>query len=162
LEAKEGFVNITLTKLKINRALSEETDCFSATIMVNGVAVGDVVNRGGGGSHEYHWNKPEVGRDIEAWAAQQSTEFDFEKLDQVIDDLRLNLEVEKQLRRWMKTQTCFRLHGDKLGTWRTLKSTDPRAITAIREKYGDEVAFILTPDNLTEAIAMERRKAEQS
>jgi len=34
-----------------------------------------------------HRTNEELGKQVEAWAEQQSTEFDFEKLDQIIGDI---------------------------------------------------------------------------
>lgn len=46
-------MKIELKNIKTNMALSEETICFSANLYKDGKKVGQVVNRGHGGSHEY-------------------------------------------------------------------------------------------------------------
>lgn len=57
------------------------------------------------------------------------------------------ISEEKQLRRWSKTQTCFRLKGDQSGQWRTLKMpvTDPRAVPHLTQKYGDKIERVYQP-----------------
>ena len=80
-------MKITLSKIKIHPDMSEETACFSASICLDGKEVGTVKNDGQGGSHSYHWQDRDVGRRIEEWADTQDTEFDFERLDQIVDGL---------------------------------------------------------------------------
>jgi len=46
-------MNIELRNIKTNNALSHETICFSANLYLDGKKLGEVVNRGCGGSHEY-------------------------------------------------------------------------------------------------------------
>ena len=41
--------------LKIHKALSEETTCFSATLYKGTTKIAEVTNRGCGGCHEYPW-----------------------------------------------------------------------------------------------------------
>lgn len=47
-------VEITLKKVSINNALSEETICFSADVYVNGIKSGFASNRGHGGNTDVH------------------------------------------------------------------------------------------------------------
>lgn len=61
-------MNITLANIRTNKALSDETLCFSATVLIDGRKVGTVGNRGHGGCHE--WNIPrEILAQLEAHAA---------------------------------------------------------------------------------------------
>ena len=46
-------MKIELKNIKTNNALSQETICFSANLYLDGKKLGEVVNRGCGGSHEY-------------------------------------------------------------------------------------------------------------
>ena len=43
-------MNVALKNVKVNERLSEETTCFSASIYIDGVKVGEASNRGQGGS----------------------------------------------------------------------------------------------------------------
>ncbi len=114
-------MNITLTKIKIQNKLSEETLCFSADIHLDGKKVGEVSNRGIGGCNEYHWNDNAVGEKIWAHARATETRFNFDQLDTLLDKLITKFEEEKQFKRWCKTKTVFRLKGDKQGEWRTFQ-----------------------------------------
>lgn len=47
-------IQITLASIKYMARLSEETDCFSATVMVDGKKAFEVSNRGNGGCNDYN------------------------------------------------------------------------------------------------------------
>lgn len=47
-------MKIELRNIRINARLSEETNCFSATLYVDGKKVGECLNRGHGGETEVH------------------------------------------------------------------------------------------------------------
>lgn len=51
-------------------------------------------------------------------------------------------EEEKLLKRLSKKKTLFRLKGDPVGEWRTIKSVDPRIITQLRRTHGDRIERI--------------------
>ena len=89
---------ITLKNIKVHPDMSEETHCFSATIYVDGKKAGFVKNEGRGGCHFYDWLDGGLGQRVHDWAKGQPTEFEFEKLDQIIDDLLTKDEVLRQLR----------------------------------------------------------------
>ena len=78
---------VALKGFKTLAAASEETTCFSATILVDGRRAGTASNDGRGGSHRYRWDDRAVGDAVEAWADSLDLEFAHEKLDQVVDRL---------------------------------------------------------------------------
>lgn len=136
-------MNLSLSKVKIHDDMSDETTCFSAAIHLDGKKVGEVRNEGIGGCNGYYWNNPTVGKQIEEWAKTQPTEFDFEKLDQIIDGMLSAHEEEKQLKRWCKTTTVFRLKGDEDGAWRRMKVLYNSEVKMfLKEKYGDRIERI--------------------
>ena len=59
-------MKIELKNIKTNMALSEETICFSANLYKDGKKVGQVVNRGHGGCHEYSFGY-DVERPMNEW-----------------------------------------------------------------------------------------------
>ena len=71
------------------------------------------------------------------------------KMEHVSRDVYLcelvdKFESEKQFKRWCKTKVCFRVKGDKEGSWRTLKAKfHPLIAEKIREKFGDQLEEIL-------------------
>ncbi len=136
-------MNLSLTKVKVHPDMSEETNCFSAEVHLDGKKVGEVKNAGHGGSHQYHWTNRDIGTKIQKWAMIQNLEFDFEKLDQIIDKLLLEFEEKRQLKRWCKKEIVFRLKGDKVGNWRSVKGVFTPAIkTALVNKFGDQLERI--------------------
>lgn len=145
-------MNLSLSKVKINKRLSEETTCFSATVLVDGVPAGEAGNRGHGGSNFYHWKDGEVGRAVKAWAEAQDLKFEdgtrvIEKLDFVVGRLVAQDEVRKKFLRDFKTKTLWRLKGDATGSWLTTKSPlTPAVKKYILDKYGDRVECIANED----------------
>ena len=49
---------INIKNVKVNKALSEETICFSGELLVNGISI-PISNRGNGGAHMYGAYSPE-------------------------------------------------------------------------------------------------------
>lgn len=90
-------MNLSLTEVKVHDDMSEETICFSARLMRDGRCVAQVKNTGRGGSNVYYWSDRNEATEIENWANAQPTEFQFEKLDQIVMDLLLQ-HVERQER----------------------------------------------------------------
>lgn len=136
-------MQITLSNVRLHPDMSEETDCFSATILLDGNEVGTVKNDGQGGSHRYHWQDRATGTRIKQWSETQVTEFDFERLDQIIDDLIAKHEEQKQLRQWCQRETLFRLKGDKKDLWRAVKTPfDPKVKAILIQKYGESLERI--------------------
>ena len=134
---------ITLSNVQIHPDMSEETECFSATICLDGKEVGSVKNYGQGGSHEYDWQDLAIGAKVEEWSETQDTEFDFERLDQIVDDLLAKSEEQKQLRRWCKKATLFRLKGDEIDSWRSVKTPfDSKSKALLVQQYGESIERI--------------------
>jgi len=52
---------VTLKGVKHNERLSEETHCFTASVYLDGVKVGEVGNRGHGGEDEWNAPRPRAG-----------------------------------------------------------------------------------------------------
>lgn len=115
-------MKVELKNVKIHPDISEETNCFSATIYVDDKKVGEVKNDGQGGCHSYHWNDIIAERQLEAWAKTQPHEFDFDYVDQLIDNILEKQETLRWLNRNTKNKTLFRLPGDKNGDWRIVKA----------------------------------------
>lgn len=136
---------LSIKKLKVNKRMSEETLCFSADVHFDGKKVGEVCNRGHGGPNEYYWPNPDDGKKLNEWAKSQPTEFDFEKLDQLIDDLISEQDKRNDFMRWCRKSTVFRLKSDiKPGEWRTIKAPySPKVKQFLITKYGNDLAIIM-------------------
>lgn len=143
-------MKIELRNVKINAAMSEETTSFTATVYADGRRAGLALNHGHGGPNRYDWDDKDLGRRIEEWAKAQPTEFEFEKLDQILGKLLERQGVLNQLKRWTRRETLFRLKGDERATWRRITNQpfNPKVVAHIRTKYGEQVEHILNPADL--------------
>ncbi len=88
-------MHVTLRSLKIMKSLSEETTCFTATLVIDGKARGVVSNRGMGGCHEY--SDRMVVAEMTAYAATLPNAPTFEAADALVDDAIEQLEFAKSL-----------------------------------------------------------------
>ena len=61
-------MKVTLKSVKFMESLSEETNCFSATVYINGKRVGTAENRGCGGPTSYSFTDRKLEGDFEAYA----------------------------------------------------------------------------------------------
>lgn len=136
-------MNITLKAVKVHPDMSEETNCFSAEIHLDGRRVGYVKNDGRGGCHQYHWIDKDAGRRLQEWAEQQPTEFNFEKLDQLIDRLLEDYDYLRWLSRNTRKSVLFRIRGDKAGSWRTIRGPlSPAVRKFINDEHGARLEVI--------------------
>jgi len=163
-------MEITLKSVKINRAMSDETTCFSATVYVRtpnddpralanpgylGTKIGTVMNRGHGGSNEYHWTDRDLGRDLERWANDQTVsipacefmeefELTFDKLDHFIDLALDAFETAQWFKRQCRSKTMFRLKEDRdPESWRTTNAPfTPEVKAWLVKQYSDDITEI--------------------
>ena len=83
---------ITLTNVRYYESMSEETSCFEATLLADGVKLGRVSNRGHGGAHEYGFNSRDLDARIKATGHKttlnlEDRSFDIEtNLDILVDE----------------------------------------------------------------------------
>ncbi|MCA9872114.1 MAG: hypothetical protein KC441_00605 [Anaerolineales bacterium] len=142
-------VKIELKGIKLFTELSEETRAFFCTVYVNGVRAFTASNDGKGGENRYELVKrtdkhEELFAQAKAYAESlpplhfQGMELDYE-LGLLIDDMLVEWEINRWLKRQCKTKTLFRLPGDEEGSWRTIAVRyNLRVMTHIRNKYGDQ------------------------
>ncbi len=123
-------MKLTVKNVKINKAMSDETTCFSCDVYIDGKMKGTAMNRGCGGANEY---RPRELREVMS-----------DNLDEQIC-IAIDLWVfEQKLRRSIKTKTVFRLKTDPKDSWRTVLAVySPDVKQFIMKKYGDAVEEIL-------------------
>jgi len=145
-------MHVELKKVKYHEDMSDETNCFSAEIWVDGAKLADVSNNGQGGSNMYY---PVEGinhrwAEFSDWCHTQPLEYDFDHEDQVVDALftvwlaKDNARREQaQIKRMCKTKTVWRLKGDEPGAWRWRKVLyTPLIGKVLRDKLGDTLETI--------------------
>ncbi len=139
-----------LKNVKVNNQLSEETICFSAALYVEGKKTALIQNRGHGGSDEIAqiFDKPLFDK-FKAWVkslppepSEYGSPLDMD-LDLYVGKLLSDWEQHKQIKRWSKAKTIFRLKSDKVDAYRTWGLPySPVVKDAIVKKYGDKIEVI--------------------
>jgi hypothetical protein len=130
-------MKIELKNIKHAAFASHETNCYSATIHVDGKKAGTVDNEGYGGCDNIHWDDSVFGQSVEDWATSQpkiKTEYgeltyDLELLfGQLVDEWLLTKELTRNLKKGL----LVRDSDTKKGSWRiftgALSQTIPRAM----------------------------------
>ena len=153
-------MELTLKNVKVNKALSDETLCFSATIYADGKRAGTVHNHGQGGTNIYDWSPWNLGAKVEAWALDEvilTTDptnpekvmfVTFEKLDWKIGELLDEWETRQWFKTKCRSKTLFKIKsdGDQFdpSSWRTVKGTfGPEVMAWLVERFGDDLGEIL-------------------
>ena len=107
LKLKKDIMKIELKNIKYAAFQSHETNCYAATIYIDGVRAGTVENNGHGGCDNIHPHSIE--QRINAWAAPLDAETIFAKL--------LNTALqERDLKRAMSRRILFRREGKLMET----------------------------------------------
>ncbi len=152
-------MKVELKSIKVHKDMSEETDCFSAVLWIDGKKAAVVSNHGTGGPNMYHFDDRELERKFfEACKHKAPMQTDYGPLDMDADLLVGELLDEFQERKWLKkntkTKIVFRLFTDDRNAWRTLSkktlgllgAVSPEQLKevcdGIREKYGDDLETI--------------------
>lgn len=118
-------MQVSLKSVKVCKAASEETVCFTAEIVIDGAVAAAVSNDGKGSAHIYRFIERAQQRAFDAFCQAQpalKTEVgDLEMdADLYINQLLEAHEEERQLRSWCKRATIFRLPGDGKDAYRKL------------------------------------------
>lgn len=116
---------VTLKNIKHNMAMSEETNCFSATVYIDGKKAGKVCNRGNGGENEY-WplslrdTLNEIAKPLPKWKSSYDPDKEYDHdADSVIDTLLDDAHENQQLKRLCAKKILVRLPNKKYeeGAW---------------------------------------------
>jgi hypothetical protein len=149
-------MELTLRGIRINKQLSEETTCFSATIYIDGKKAGRAANRGQGGPNDIDWTDYGLSAVYLAWLDKEVMPVDTydgkielletasEKLDHLIDAALNDLEEKKWFQIRCRGKVLFRLTTDTdPDSWRTVKGAYSPAIKAwLVSRYGDQLGEI--------------------
>jgi hypothetical protein len=147
-------MKIELKNIKHAAFASQETECFTATVYIDGQRCGEVSNEGHGGCNSYHPH--DLHDKLNAYAATLP-DVDVptsgpkpltikQDADILVGDILADELERRQLKRLCGRSTLFRLKSEtyQRGEWRTVKarfSPDVRAHLA--RKYGADIAEIL-------------------
>ena len=112
-KAKPRSMAIGISKLKHSPSLSEETNAYTAVVLIDGVPAFDASNHGTGGADMYHRIKGYDGpdeREIDAWLKATTPQIDCHgmmldnSLEMVVGDLVENELQRKRLARLLNTK----------------------------------------------------------
>ena len=152
-------MKIELKNLKHHPDMSEETECFSASIYYDGRKVGEVRNEGRGGCNWPEWTDKAVMDQFEAWVVTlPPVESGFDKLPELKmnSDLWFSMEVQRIINdRWLrktaKKGIAIKLDDtpeDEWLIWRGVPAT-PENLARIKAKYGARIKRILNEELAT-------------
>jgi len=130
-----------------------DSPIFSASVYVNGIRAFSVHNDGWGAPNWYDaFNKrgeellklcEDYAKSLPDISTQWSDELGMDlpmDLDILLDDLIAEVQEKKQIKKWCKTKTVFRLPEDKDGSYRTLNHKfDNGTKIYIEKKYPNAV-----------------------
>lgn len=162
-------MKIELKNIKHIEHLSEETNCFTASVYIDGKRAGEVSNRGQGASHNYHprelWEvltKHAETLPSQTWKLNDQPVEMHPCPDSIIDEIVTNYLVSKDLKRAMSKRILFVRDGVILETTSSLdrvtlaqKLADPEKL---RQQLKADIIFNLIP--LADAVAVYRKKGE--
>lgn len=136
-------MKVELKNIKLMPSLSDETECFSATIYINGKKAGTVKNRGQGGEHEYAFENAEVEEKFHTFCSEQPCNYNFEYSDQYIDKLlRKGYNCSQiYLKTYLRKYTVFQLKGEDHVRIHNALFT-PKIKKMLQDKHGDKLDTI--------------------
>jgi hypothetical protein len=141
-------MNVTLSKVKVCEFASEETVCFKAELVIDGVKAAVVGNDGKGGSNYYHFDDRTVEKAFNAFCeAMPPVKSEVGDLpmdaDLYVGELLDAWQNAAFLKRHCKNKTVFRMPCDKAGEYRTIKNPfTPAVKDFLLRKYGPKVEIM--------------------
>jgi len=128
-------MKIELKNVSYSKRLSQETSAFAATVYVDGKKAGDARNDGGGGLTmvdlhllpradamkviSYCESLPDHVYPANEFSKEFKVKMDLEQMVGNLLEAYLNEKHEKaQYVKWCKKDVCFRVKGDKIGSYR--------------------------------------------
>lgn len=150
-------MELTLKSVSINKQMSEETTCFSATVYINGKRAGVTHNRGCGGPTVVDWSNWDLREDYMAWLEKQTVLADdptdpektmivdqWYKLEWKVGEALDDFQEKQWLKRQCKTKTLFKLKDqEKPDEWWVIKAPFCElAKHKLQQMYGDNLGVI--------------------
>jgi hypothetical protein len=154
---------IELRNIQHSEFASKETDCYQATLYVNGEAWGIVSNAGHGGCDDFHGKNGKSYADIRAlndWIKATMPPRDFQgmsleqDLEVICGDLLNDWRRDKDFKRVMRSHVLF-TKPDAPGIWQVKVKkphTHATTITAIRAKHPDYLFLADLPESGAKAV----------
>lgn len=149
-------MELTLKCVSINKQMSDETICFSATVYIDGKRAGTAHNRGCGGPTSVDWSDCDLGAEYEEWLADEvilaqdptdpeKTMFiTYEKIGWKVGEALEAYEDARWLKRQCKTKTLFKLNDqENPDDWWEIKAPFCELAKAkLQKMYGNNLGVI--------------------
>ena len=124
-----------LRRVRINRALSDETTYFSADIYLDGAKIGEASNHGTGGPNDWHIRNPATAATFElhahAWAEREGLDFEPVEsfIDCLLDDVQHRRTAKARAKKGYPVTALVRVGDDPLrAKFYLLSAKDRRGI----------------------------------
>jgi hypothetical protein len=146
-----------IQKVQHLKGMSEETECFSLDLVVDGKKFAHVGNDGHGGCHRVHAYPPFSHKDVEAVTEDMKKDkflvnfdFGFEQFDTAVSSMLSLWMAEKELKRLFKTKAVFAKGNEiyHMG-YKGKTAPDQRLYDSVKQKHPE--ATILNAMDITEA-----------
>ena len=136
-------MKLELKSLKVHKDMSEETNCFSATLFCDGIKTAHVRNDGRGGCNMYDEFDRKKFKEFSDFCEKQPLEFKFEMEDQVIENLMNEQEEAKWIARQKKKgYTVYSLKGEKPGSFYVYKAQGDLIVNGLKKQHGGKLERI--------------------
>ncbi len=157
-------MKIELKNIKHMESMSQETNCYSASLYVDGKKIGEVSNEGHGGPDMFYGDRAAFAK-AEAWVKENKPPLECSfggdplpmDLELLCGELLTDWLVSKDLRSAMRSKVIFTRPGED-GVfelkWKGVRKIDDRHIAAVRNKYPK--ATVLNALPFEEALAIYR------
>lgn len=156
-------MKIELRNVKHAKFASEETECFEATVVLDGVVAGKVSNDGHGGSDMFHpyalqerldaYGKTLPEKTITSMTNDDGTPYTYaQDAESLVGDVLADWLTRRDLKRLMRTRVLFVRTDGKLYEAKVAKPAHARAIAHYKAK--PDVAKVLNALPEDEALAL--------
>jgi len=144
-------MKVELKNVKFCEWASQETNCFNASIWIDGKRAGKVGNEGHGGCNWYEFKDRKLEqafydycKNLPPIPVSWGDGFMDMNADCHIGDLFTEFMRMKDYKRWCRKQTVFHLKEQPEDEFRVLKIPyGDHAVEWIKRKYGKQVDYIL-------------------
>jgi hypothetical protein len=135
--------------------MSEETLCFSATLLLNGKSIGTAENDGHGGATFVRFNNHETEKQFDALNIGKSSEDLADELADLELEIKEKMSNVKRIRKDCSVGIAFIANDEILSNgWRTCRGERVKVETSMRTKYNNKIVLLndLTDEQIISMI----------
>lgn len=135
--------------------MSEETLCFSATLLLNGKSIGTAENDGHGGATFVRFNDRETENKFDALNVGKTSEDLADELVDLEMEIKEKMSHVKRIRKDCLIGIAFIANDETLSNgWRTCRGERVKVETLMRTKYNNKITLLndLTDEQILSLI----------